>query len=103
MQQDLITKLELPLASCGLDDESIRNAILMGLTWSSEYWADLAISWLEQGASLDAEIVMALEAINATRLSQNVRHRAFALARMWRRAESTPNNSFKPNPLRGSA
>jgi hypothetical protein len=97
MDQQFITKLEAPLASYNLESSLVKEIILMGLTWPTEYWANLAVGWLEQGAPLDAELVEALEKIASKRFSQSVRHRAFSLARRWHRKHSEPNIAFNPD------
>lgn len=98
MDQRLVTHLEAPFASRELPEAEIRGAVLMGLTWPTEYWAALAIGWLEQGAPLDAELSAALEAITSKPFSQRVRHRARALTRQWQRTQSASNPSFKRTP-----
>lgn len=98
MDQRLVTHLESPFAASALPYAEARHVVLMGLTWPTEYWACLAIGWLEQGAQLDVELAAALDAIASKPFSQNVRHRAFALARQWQRTQSAPNPSFKRTP-----
>lgn len=96
MDWRLVIHLETPFASCDLPDSVVREALLVGLTWPTEYWVSLAIAWLEQGAPLDIELVAIPDKITATKsFSQGVRHRAFALARRWQRTQSTPNPSLK--------
>lgn len=102
MDQRLVIHLETPFASCGLSVEEARGAVLMGLSWPTEYWVDLAIGWLEQSALLDAELAAALDAVTLKPFSQGVRHRAFALVRQWQRVQLAPDLAFKRTP-NGSA
>ena len=99
MDQQFITKLETPLASSGLEASAVRQLILAGLTWPTEYWAGLAVGWLEQGAPLDADVALALDAVASKPFSQGVRHRAFSLALRWQRTQLTPNPSFERTPV----
>jgi hypothetical protein len=99
MNPRLLINLEKSFASCSLEVTMAKEVILEGLCSSSEYWAGLAVGWLEQGAPLDAEIVEALDKLNTKpkQISQGVRHRAFALARRWCRTQSGPNMLFNPD------
>ena len=95
-QLELVVHLETPFASCDLPNSVVRETLLVGLTWPTEYWVTLAIAWLEQGAPLDIELVAALDEIAVTKsFSQGIRHRAFALARRWQCIQSAPSLSLK--------
>jgi hypothetical protein len=88
MDPSLVTKLEQPWGSCAVDDETLRAAIMMALEWQSDYWARLAVGWLEQGVPPDSALVAALENLCFKPHSQNIRHRAAAVLRRWARASS---------------
>ena len=77
----LVTLLESPYQSyTGAVDA--REVVLAGLSWPTEYWAGLAIGWLEQGAPANQQITQELERLGSTTtLSQSLKHRAFILAR----------------------
>lgn len=65
---------------------SAREVMLAGLRWSSDYWSGLAVAWLEEGAPIDVEIANELHKLASTEvLSQNLRHRAFSIARRFTR------------------
>jgi hypothetical protein len=84
--RSLVVRLESPFADFAATDATAREIIMAGLAWPTEYWPGLAIGWLEQGAPLDEGIVEALDLVASKRaFAQNVRHRAFALARRWQR------------------
>ncbi|MFJ3463235.1 hypothetical protein [Achromobacter spanius] len=87
----LVTGLESRLAVARGAGKADRLMVVEGLApkWFSDYWPSLAIAWLEEGFPIDAEIARLLE-IAATNkgLSQQVRHKAFALLVAWRRAKS---------------
>jgi hypothetical protein len=84
--RSLLLHLESPYRAYDPSLGTPREVILAGLTCPSEYWVDLAITWLEQGAPIDQEVAAHLDAIAGNKqFSQNVRHRAFALAQRWQR------------------
>ncbi|WP_312433233.1 hypothetical protein [Achromobacter sp.] len=87
----LVTGLESPLAVAQDAGKADRLMVVEGLGphWFSDYWPSLAIAWLEDGFPIDVEIASLLEAASDnTALSQQVRHKAFALFVAWRRAQS---------------
>lgn len=68
---------------------SVRDVVLAGLTWPTDYWAGLAIGWLEQGAPLDAGVIVALNQVAQKKhFAQSIRHRAFSLAKRWEREQN---------------
>ena len=80
----LLPFLESPYAAYKPVTASAKEVVLIGLRWLNEYCSSLAITWLEQSAPIDHEVVIALEKIAATeKLSQSIRHRAFALVRRY--------------------
>jgi hypothetical protein len=80
----LVVHLESPLSAYDSSRGGAREVVLTGLNWQTEYWAALAVGWLEQGAPIDAEIASALHAIvEKKHFSQGLRHRAFAFARRF--------------------
>jgi hypothetical protein len=87
-QSELVSKLINPLADLppGI---STRDVILAAITWPTEGWLPPALDWIDQGASIDREIVDALELVVATTTyTQRTRHRAFSIAKRWRRTQS---------------
>lgn len=79
--------LETPLETYA-GAASVRDVVLAGLQYpTSDYWVALALTWLEQGAGLDGEIVERLcEIASASRqYEQRTRHRASHLAKSWNR------------------
>ena len=85
----LIIHLESPLSNYSATEATVSEVVLAGLNWPTEYWASLAVGWLEQGAPINAEILSALNAMNEKRhYPQNIRHRAFAIARRWEQGQN---------------
>lgn len=82
--RSLIIHLETPYCEYQSDIASIRDIVLAVLQCSNDYWSSLAVTWLENGAVIDAELEQELQKISvATALSQQLRHRAFALAHRY--------------------
>ncbi|MDF9166563.1 hypothetical protein P5X66_20545 [Enterobacter hormaechei] len=82
----LVVYLEKPLHEYSAAQVSAKEVVLAGLSWPTDYWPTLAVSWLEQGVPLDAEIVRVLENIAEKKnFPQKLRHKAFALSRQWSR------------------
>jgi hypothetical protein len=77
----IVTALETPfLQFAGPGDPS--EIVMAGLTWPTEYWVGLALAWVEQGAPVNMPILNELVRLGGgASLSQNIQHRAFALAR----------------------
>lgn len=92
--RDLVLLLEAPYAAfMNTPGVAAGDVLRAGLSeaWPSDYWAGLAVGWLEKGAPMDAEASLLLNAVVQRRhFSQAVRHRAFALTR---RAERRGNNA----------
>lgn len=87
--RSLVVHLKSPLSAYTPVECGAREVVLAGLNWPTEYWAALAVGWLEQGAPLDAEVASALQAlVEKKHYSQNIRHRAFAIARRFERGAS---------------
>jgi hypothetical protein len=80
----LVVHLEAPYSAYKQIIAPAREVVMAGLCWPTDYWAGLAIGWLEQGAPIDAEVIVLLNQVAGKRhFPQRVRHRAFALARRW--------------------
>jgi hypothetical protein len=78
---DLVVHLEQPLAEYA-GSATVRDVLLVGLQWPTEYWPSLAVSWIEQGAAVDREILALLGWIAVGKqFSQRLRHRARTLHR----------------------
>lgn len=96
----LVLFLEHPFTAFDATVALPEDVLLAGLTWPTEHWADLALSWIEQGAPMTDEIARALETISEKPFSQRVRHRSFALAVRWRRRTMeapAPPGGGRPN------
>lgn len=85
--RQLVVHLESPYAKYDSAIASPQEVFLAGLNWPMEYWAGLAVGWLEQGAPIDAYVAAALDEVAKKPFSQAVRHRAFALVRRWERGQ----------------
>jgi len=80
----LVVHLESPYSEHSPALPAPREIVLAGLRWSGEHWSGLAVSWLEQGVPIGPEIAAELSLVSANHnLSQQLRHRAFALARSY--------------------
>src|SRR4051812_446333 len=91
----LVIHLESPFAKYDASAVPVREVLVAGLSWETEYWPGLAVQWLEQGADVDAEIAALLDTVAARKhFPQSLRHKAFAIARRWSR-QATPNTSFE--------
>jgi predicted RNA polymerase sigma factor len=85
-QSQLVAKLIKPLAELDTSEASPQQVVMAALTWPTDGWASQALDWLEQGVEIDIEIATALESFAAHKhYSQASRHKAFALAKRWRR------------------
>ena len=63
---------------------------MAALSWPTEGWVQQAFEWIESGVPLDADLVSALEQFASVKHnSQQNRHKAFALAKRWRRTNQT--------------
>ena len=80
----VVVHLEQPLAAFREDGLSVKDVLVVGLTWPTDYWPALAIEWLRQGALVDGEIAELLMAVSRRRgIPQSLRRRAFAFAKRW--------------------
>src|SRR5262245_1459086 len=68
----------------------LRGLVVFALAGPMRWgWGGYAVSWIEAGSPADDEIASALEGIALDkRFPQRVRHRAFATAKRWRRAQA---------------
>jgi len=71
---------------------SLRELVVFALSGPMRWgWGGYAVSWIEAGFPVDAEIASALFQISQDkRFPQRTRHRAFAAAKRWRRAHADP-------------
>jgi hypothetical protein len=68
-------------------DVNARDVVLAALAWPTQGWIAPALDWLEAEVALDDEIADELERVAAIEVySQQLRHRAFRLAKRWRRS-----------------
>lgn len=85
--RELVVLLESPQKDV-TSPEFVRGAIKAGLRWPTSYWPELAVRWIEEGAGLDSELASLVSAVAANEnFPQSLRHRAFALARRFDRAQ----------------
>ncbi|WP_316874445.1 DUF6881 domain-containing protein [Ralstonia edaphi] len=79
--------LEQPYATVSHDESTARGAVVAGLTSGMDYWAGLAVGWIESGLPLDTQLAELLLKIAELRhMPQQLRHRAFALAKRWQKS-----------------
>lgn len=79
----IVLPLERPFAEFSAGPSDAKTVLLAGLRWPNEYWVELALRWVEQGAPVDADAAAELQAIPSKQFSQRVRHRARAAAKRW--------------------
>jgi hypothetical protein len=83
----LVIHLETPYAQYVPVLAAPELVLLAGLRWPTEYWAGLAIGWLEQGAPVTLAVAKELKNFSAKSTNpQSLRHRAFSLARDFERS-----------------
>lgn len=88
---ELVIHLEQPMNQLPLGGPHAREIVIAGLGWPTEYWPQLALAWLDEGLSIDAEIAALLLKISRQRaFSQRLRHQAFAIAMRWEKATTLP-------------
>jgi hypothetical protein len=67
-------------------DVPVKEILIAGLGWETQYWPSLAVAWVKQGAAIDNEVRDALDDVaGRSYFPQPLRHKAFALARKWER------------------
>ncbi|MFZ5893630.1 MAG: hypothetical protein ACOY0T_21385 [Myxococcota bacterium] len=90
LEQPLVQAREqLGASVCG-DEATLRDVLMTGLTSMSSYWFELAVSWIEQGFPIDAEIAATIRGSSSNAsLSQKYRHRAFQMVRRWERSRES--------------
>jgi len=92
VESQLRAKLvEAGLAAPEVECVSLERPVLFALfSWGS-HWPELAVSWLEAGFPINEPIARRLEKMSQEdRPPQAVRHRAFTLAKRWRRTQEQP-------------
>ncbi len=84
----LLVNLETPYPEY-IAPAKVKDVLLAGLRWETQYWPSLAVSWIEQGAPIDKEVKEALDDVARKKhFAQSLRHKAFALARRWERTNA---------------
>ena len=79
--------LEQPYSTASRDASAAKESVVAGLTSGMDYWATLAVGWIEGGLLMDAELAeLLLEIAKRRNMSQRLRHRAFALAKRWQKS-----------------
>lgn len=85
MSPSLVIPLERPFSEFRAGSVSAKTVLLAGLCWPTEYWVELALRWIEQGAPVDADVAAALETLPEKQFSQRTRHRAKAALKGWKK------------------
>ena len=82
--RQLLLFLEQPLQTCS-QETPVDQVVMAGLSYpGSDYWANLAVGWLEQGVPVSEEIQQALRRISQKHhFAQELRHRCLALLRRY--------------------
>lgn len=69
---------------------NLLNLVAYALDFDSRHWADKAVTWIESGFPIDAEICDRLLKISASKNdTQALRHRSLKQAKRWQRATAT--------------
>lgn len=72
-----------------ISGELLAEVVYYSLDFPSRHWALLAANWVESGFPLSQEICDKMLAVSGNKAeSQKLRHKCFALARRWQRANS---------------
>ncbi len=86
LEQPLIEAKEL-ISSLNIEPFPFRRLIEFAVSSDADYWAKLAVDWLEQGIPVDEKIAKAISLmIEEKRTSQKTRHRAFRLLKGFERS-----------------
>lgn len=79
--------LEQPYSTASHNASAARESVVAGLVSGMDFWAALAVGWIEGGLPMDAELAkLLLEIARRRNVSQRLRHRAFALAKRWQKS-----------------
>ena len=74
--------LEQPYSSASYDAPTAKESVVVGIMSGMDYWAGLAVGWIEAGLPVCAELKkLLLEIAQRRTVPQRLRHRAFALAK----------------------
>jgi hypothetical protein len=85
-QSELVSQLTKPMAVLDSARATPKDVVMAALSWPTEGWAAQALQWIESGMPMDNELAAALERFaSVEHNSQANRHKAFALAKRWRR------------------
>ena len=72
------------ISSLGFEPFPFRRLIEFAISSESDYWASLAVDWLEQGVPLNEKVANAINLmVEEKRASQKTRHRAFQLMKRF--------------------
>lgn len=85
MSPSIVISLERQFSEFCAGSVSAKTVLLAGLCWPTEYWVELALRWIEQGAPVDADVAAALETLSEKQFSQRTRHLAKAALKGWRK------------------
>jgi len=87
----LVALLESKYQEARIDgSQDMREILMAGLNWETSYWVGCALSWIEQGAEIDEEIIERLSEISSNKnYQQKTRHRATTISNRWLHARNT--------------
>jgi len=81
LEHSLVETQQL-ISSLDFEPFPFRRLIEFALSSEADYWASLAVDWLEQGIPINENIVNAVNLmVEEKRTSQKTRHRAFGLVK----------------------
>lgn len=92
VESQLRTNLvEAGIATHEIDCVSLEKLVLFALSSWGSHWPGLAVTWLEGGFPISEPLARRLETMSQEgNLPQAVRHRAFTVAKRWRRTQEHP-------------
>lgn len=90
----IVLPLERPFTEYFASPSDAKAVLIAGLRWPTEYWVELALRWIEQGAPVDADIADVLQSIPTEQFSQRVRHRAQAALNAWKGKDAVKADRF---------
>jgi hypothetical protein len=77
------------ISSLNFEPFPYSRLIEFAVSSEADYWAGLAVDWLEQGISLDEKIANAISLmVEEKRASQKTRRRAFRLVKRFERSNA---------------
>jgi hypothetical protein len=88
LEHSLVETKQL-ISSLDFEPFPYRRLIEFALSSEADYWASLAVDWLEQGVPINGQIANAINSmVEEKRTSQKTRHRAFSLVKRFEKSNS---------------